>query len=87
MVRNIKEVLLNQKSLEKIVETKFDDLDVKVTELTTTVNQLKEELNAVPLPTSNDDNEIPTLCHYLHASFSTSTVNSTIPQDFCQGIC
>ncbi|KAE8793739.1 hypothetical protein D1007_31574 [Hordeum vulgare] len=41
MEKNINELLVNQKSLERIVETKFHDLDVMVTELTTTVNLLK----------------------------------------------
>ena len=33
----------NQESLERIVETKFYDLDLKVTEIQTTVEQLQEE--------------------------------------------
>ncbi|KAE8782944.1 hypothetical protein D1007_43636 [Hordeum vulgare] len=37
MEKNISEILLNHKSLDRIVETKFHDLDVKVTELSTTV--------------------------------------------------
>ncbi|KAE8806504.1 hypothetical protein D1007_17314 [Hordeum vulgare] len=41
MEKNINELLLNQKSLERIVQTKFHDLDNKVEQLTTTVNQLK----------------------------------------------
>ncbi|KAE8794427.1 Nucleolysin TIAR [Hordeum vulgare] len=41
MEKKISDILLNQKSLERIVETKFQDPDVKVTELTNTVNQLQ----------------------------------------------
>ena len=33
----------NQESLERIIETKFYDLDMKVTEMQTTVEQLQEE--------------------------------------------
>jgi hypothetical protein len=34
----------NQESLERIIETKFHDLDVKVTEIHTTVEKLQEEV-------------------------------------------
>ena len=34
----------NQESLERIVETKFYDLDLKVTEIQTAVEQLQEEV-------------------------------------------
>ncbi|KAE8781486.1 hypothetical protein D1007_45268 [Hordeum vulgare] len=40
MEKKISEIFLNYKSLERIVETKFHDLDVKVTELTTIVEHL-----------------------------------------------
>ena len=33
----------NQESLERIIETKFYDLDLKVTEMQTAVEQLQEE--------------------------------------------
>ncbi|KAE8767800.1 hypothetical protein D1007_60789 [Hordeum vulgare] len=69
MEKNINELLLNQKSLERIVETKFDALDNKVTELTTTVNQLKQKVDPVPLPSSDDDDESPTLL--VHTQFRT----------------
>ncbi|KAE8786614.1 40S ribosomal protein S5-1 [Hordeum vulgare] len=61
MENNIGDILLNQKSLERIVETKFHDMVIKVTELTTTVNQLKREVDAVPLPSSSDDDYSPPL--------------------------
>ena len=35
----------NQESLERIIEQKFYDLDLKVTEMQTTVEQLQEEAN------------------------------------------
>ncbi|KAE8804929.1 Nucleolysin TIAR [Hordeum vulgare] len=60
MENNIIELLLNQKSLERIVETKFHDLDNKVTKLMTMVNALKQEGDAVPMPSSDDDDS-PTL--------------------------
>ncbi|KAE8790624.1 hypothetical protein D1007_35046 [Hordeum vulgare] len=62
MEKNIKDILLDQKSLERIVETKFHDLDIKATKLTTTVNHLKQEVDAVPTSSSSsDDDEGPSL--------------------------
>ncbi|KAE8816425.1 nucleolysin tiar [Hordeum vulgare] len=61
MEKNINQIMLNQKSIERIVDTKFHDMDVKVTELTTTVNQLKQEVDAVPAPSSSDDDDNPPL--------------------------
>ncbi|KAE8809381.1 hypothetical protein D1007_14060 [Hordeum vulgare] len=37
MEKNIQEIMQNHKSLERVVETKFHNMDVKVTELTTIV--------------------------------------------------
>ncbi|KAE8819695.1 pumilio-like protein 1 [Hordeum vulgare] len=66
--KNITDILLNQKSLERIVETKFHDLDIKVIELTTTVNQLKHEDDAVHTLSStsgdDDDTSIPTTTQF-----------------------
>ncbi|KAE8794419.1 hypothetical protein D1007_30865 [Hordeum vulgare] len=61
MEKDINELLLKQKSIERIVETKFHNLDNKVTEVTTTVNQLKQKVHAVPFPGSYDKDERPTL--------------------------
>ncbi|KAE8802589.1 hypothetical protein D1007_21621 [Hordeum vulgare] len=64
MEKSINELLLNQKSLEsleRIVETKFHEVDNKVTGLTTMVNHLKQDVDAVPLPNSGDDDESLTL--------------------------
>ncbi|KAE8788882.1 hypothetical protein D1007_37000 [Hordeum vulgare] len=61
MDKNINVLLLNQKSLERIVEKKFHELNNKVTKLTTMVNQMKQEVDAAPFPSSDDDDECPTL--------------------------
>ncbi|KAE8799929.1 nucleolysin tiar [Hordeum vulgare] len=55
MEKNIREILQNQKSLERVVETKFHDLDVKVTELNTRVKQLQHEVDSMKIPRSYDD--------------------------------
>ncbi|KAE8791800.1 hypothetical protein D1007_33690 [Hordeum vulgare] len=47
----------NQKSLERVVETKFDDMDEKVTELNTIVKQFQHEVDSVQVPHSNDDDD------------------------------
>ena len=39
------------------METKFHDLDVKVTELTTTVEQLQHEVDSVHISRSSSDDE------------------------------
>ena len=39
----------NHKSLERISETKFYDLDVKVTEMQTTIESLKKEVDEAKL--------------------------------------
>ncbi|KAE8818232.1 nucleolysin tiar [Hordeum vulgare] len=50
MEKNIQEILQSQKSLERVVETKVHDMDVKVTELTTIVKQLQHEVDSVEIP-------------------------------------
>ncbi|KAE8811123.1 hypothetical protein D1007_12118 [Hordeum vulgare] len=68
MEKNITDILLNQKSLERIVETKFHDLDIKVTELTTIVNQLKHEFDVLHTPSSRSgddkDMSLPTTTQF-----------------------
>ncbi|KAE8820178.1 hypothetical protein D1007_01890 [Hordeum vulgare] len=59
MEKNIQEILQSQKSLESVVETKFHDMDVKVTELTTIVKQLQHEVDSVEIPHSDDEEESP----------------------------
>jgi hypothetical protein len=50
----------NQESQKRIVETKFHGLDVKVTELTTTVDSLKKEVDDAKLGFSIDDEDVGT---------------------------
>ncbi|KAE8788562.1 hypothetical protein D1007_37383 [Hordeum vulgare] len=50
MEKNIEEILQSQKSLERVVETKFHDMDVKDSELTTIVKQLQHEVDSVEIP-------------------------------------
>ncbi|KAE8815098.1 hypothetical protein D1007_07607 [Hordeum vulgare] len=57
MEKNIHEILQSQKSLERVVETKFHDMDVKVTELTTIVKQLQHEVDSVEIPRSDDEDD------------------------------
>ncbi|KAE8773469.1 nucleolysin tiar [Hordeum vulgare] len=57
MEKNIEEIMQNQKSLERFVETKFHDMDVKVTELTTIVRQLQHEVDSMEIPRSEDEDE------------------------------
>ncbi|KAE8771909.1 pumilio-like protein 1 [Hordeum vulgare] len=74
--RNMREILKNEKSLQRIVETKCYDLDVKVTELTTTVNQLKHEVDGMPSPSSIfDDGSHPL---HTHTQFRTQAISSDV---------
>ncbi|KAE8785803.1 hypothetical protein D1007_40443 [Hordeum vulgare] len=57
MEKNIQEIILNQKSLEGVVETKFHNKDIKVTELTTIVRQLEHEVEFVEIPRLEDEDE------------------------------
>ncbi|KAE8818233.1 hypothetical protein D1007_04111 [Hordeum vulgare] len=63
MEKNIQEILQSRKSLERVVETKFHDMDVKVSKLTTIVNQLQREVDSVEIPRSkhevDDEEESP----------------------------
>ncbi|KAE8798299.1 hypothetical protein D1007_26380 [Hordeum vulgare] len=64
MEKNIQEIMQNHNSLERVVEKKFHNMDVKVTELTTIVRQLQHEVDSMDIPRSededvDDDNEIP----------------------------
>ena len=59
----------NQKSLERIVETKFHDLDVKVTKIQTVVETLKSQVDEVRKGTRSDDEEhqgtsLPTIAQF-----------------------
>ncbi|KAE8791557.1 nucleolysin tiar [Hordeum vulgare] len=57
MEKNIQEIMQNPKSLERVVETKFHNMDMKVTELTTIVRQLQHEVDFVEIPRSKDEDE------------------------------
>jgi hypothetical protein len=57
MQKDIGNILKNQESLSRIVDTKFHILNNKVDELTVTVNELKKEVDAVPSPHSTDDDD------------------------------
>ncbi|KAE8805302.1 hypothetical protein D1007_18708 [Hordeum vulgare] len=54
MEKNIQEIMQNQKSLERVVETKFHNMDVTVTELTTIFRQLQHEVDSVEIPCSEE---------------------------------
>ncbi|KAI4972835.1 hypothetical protein ZWY2020_003760 [Hordeum vulgare] len=74
MEKKVFEILLNQKSLKRIVETKLCDLDVKVTKLTTTIEHLQHEVDSVKTPRSSGDDEespLPTTTHFRAHSRST----------------
>ena len=59
MKKDIKEILENQNSLVRIFENRIKTLNDKVDGLTKTVNELKKEVDSVPLPqTSSDDDDI-----------------------------
>ncbi|KAE8806068.1 hypothetical protein D1007_17746 [Hordeum vulgare] len=55
MEKNIREILQHQKSLKRVVETKFQDMDVKVMELNSIVKQLQHDVDSVQIPRSDDD--------------------------------
>ncbi|KAE8780481.1 hypothetical protein D1007_46407 [Hordeum vulgare] len=55
--KNIQEIMQNNKSLERVVETKFHNTDLKVTELTTIVRELQHEVDSVEIPRSKDEDE------------------------------
>ncbi|KAI4984195.1 hypothetical protein ZWY2020_046567 [Hordeum vulgare] len=57
MEKNILEILQSQKSLERVVETKFHDMDVKVSELKTIFKQLQCEVDSVEIPCSHEEDE------------------------------
>ncbi|KAE8809315.1 putative LRR receptor-like serine/threonine-protein kinase [Hordeum vulgare] len=57
MEKKVSEILPKQKSLERIVETKFHDVDVKVMELTTTIQQLQHEVDPLKIPRSTSDDD------------------------------
>ncbi|KAE8786800.1 nucleolysin tiar [Hordeum vulgare] len=81
MEKNIQEILQSQKSLQRVMETKFHDMDMKVTKWTTIVKQLHHEVESVEVPRlddeDDDEEESPPL---TTTRFCVSTVSS-IPGD------
>ncbi|KAE8812245.1 hypothetical protein D1007_10856 [Hordeum vulgare] len=57
MEKNIEEILQSQKSLERVVESMFHDMDVKVAELTTIVKQLQHEVGSMEILCSDDEDD------------------------------
>ncbi|KAE8775975.1 hypothetical protein D1007_51446 [Hordeum vulgare] len=57
MEKNIQEIMQNKKSLERVVEIKFHNMDMKVTELTTIVRHLQHEVYSMEIPCSEDEDE------------------------------
>lgn len=53
--RSLANLADNHKSLKRIIETKFYDLDVKVTEMQTTIKSLKKEVDEAKAQSSDDD--------------------------------
>ena len=66
----------NQESLERIVETKFHDLDVKVTEMGTDLEKLKADVEAK----LSDDDVLPTTTQFqTQPRSATIVVSSVVP--------
>ena len=57
MQKDIKGILDNQNSLVRIFENRIKTLNDKADGLTKTVNELKKEVDSVPLPHSTDDDD------------------------------
>ena len=57
MKKDIKGILDNQNSLVRIFENRIKTLNDKVDGLTKTVNELKKEVDSVPLPHSSDSHD------------------------------
>ena len=77
MQKDIKNILLNQESLERTVEDKFTTMNNKVDGLTKTVDELKMEVDAVPSPHSSDDDDSPPL--RTSTQFKTQARTPTVP--------
>jgi hypothetical protein len=63
--RSLANLTQTQASFERIIETKFHDLDVKVTDIQTTVEQLQGDVDAVKIARSDDSgDDRPTTDHF-----------------------
>ena len=83
MQKDIGNILKNQESLSRIVDTKFHILNNKVDELTVTVNELKKEVDGVPSPhTTDDDEDSPPLRTATQSR--TQARSATVPVPECR---
>ncbi|KAE8820577.1 hypothetical protein D1007_01322 [Hordeum vulgare] len=57
MDKNIQYIKQNQKSLERVVETKSHNMDVKITKLTTIIRKLQHEVDSMEIQWSEDEDE------------------------------
>ncbi|KAE8821169.1 hypothetical protein D1007_00795 [Hordeum vulgare] len=78
MEKNIQWILQNQKSHERVVETKFHDMDMKVKELNTIVKQLQHEVDSVKIPCLDDDDSDDD--DHEESPFSTTSQFNTKPR-------
>ena len=62
------------------METKFHDLDVKATELTTTVEHLQHEVDSVKIPDSSDDDDDSPLRTTTQFTTQTRLVGVPVPK-------
>ncbi|KAI4975410.1 hypothetical protein ZWY2020_049017 [Hordeum vulgare] len=83
MEKNIPEILQSQKSLERVVETKFHDMDVKVTGLTTIVKQCEHEVDSMEIPCSDyedgEDDDEEESSPLTATRFSTQPRSAVVP--------
>ncbi|KAE8809888.1 SWR1 complex subunit 6 [Hordeum vulgare] len=77
MEKNIKDILVNQGSLARIVQENIFTLNNKVDELTMTATELKKEVDVVPRPHSADDDDSPPL--RTNTQFKSEARTPTVP--------
>ncbi|KAE8772115.1 hypothetical protein D1007_55920 [Hordeum vulgare] len=75
MEKNIQEIMQNQKRLARVVEKKFDNMELKVTKSTTIVRHLQHEVDSMDIPCledededDDDDDEVESPPSLLHSS-------------------
>jgi hypothetical protein len=76
--QSLANLAVNQKSLETIIETKFYDLDVKVTEMQTTIESLKKEVDEGKNASSDDEQHHGTVLP-TSTQFRTQLRSAVIP--------
>jgi hypothetical protein len=77
--KSLADMVANQKSLERIVETKFHDLGIKVTQIQTVVETLKSQVDEVRKGTSSDDEEHQGIGLPTTAQFQWMPRSATMP--------